>query len=178
MMMPELHTSFHEIGRLRVAQILWFDWAQVICIFSVYNSYIRILHQVPNRTQATEKSGRRQAARKNWCQLDFQIARLVLMADDRQIQRGQNERAGWIGGVLKGLFFAFSRLSGIRALVVLTALTVCSCMQATSDVTSADHPNASDTIRSIDLQPRFPKATGNVEPNRGGPAPASYFGTP
>src|SRR5271170_8114848 len=100
------------------------------------------------------------------------------MADDRQIQRGQNERAGWIGGVLKGLFFAFSRLSGIRALVVLAALTVCSCMQATSDVTSADHPNASDTIRSIDLQPRYPKSAENVEPNRGRAPPASYFGTP
>ena len=80
--------------------------------------------------------------------------------------------------MLKRLFFAFSRLSGNRALVVLAALTVCSCMQATSDVTSADHPNASDAIRSIDLQPRYPKSTENVEPNRGRSAPVSYFGTP
>ena len=85
---------------------------------------------------------------------------------------------GGINGVLKGLFFAFSRLRGIRALAILAALTVCSCMQATSDVTSADHPNASDTIRSIDLQPRYPKSTENVEPNCGGAAPVSYFGTP
>src|SRR5277367_2753788 len=74
--------------------------------------------------------------------------------------------------------FVLSRLRAMRALLVLAALTVCSCMQATSDVTSADHPTASDTIRSIDLQPRYPKSTENVDPNRGGPAPASYFGTP
>jgi hypothetical protein len=64
------------------------------------------------------------------------------------------ERAGRIGGVLKSLFFAFSRLSGIRALVVLAALTVCSCMQATSDVTRADHPNASDAIHSWQTERR------------------------
>src|ERR1700691_4619952 len=90
----------------------------------------------------------------------------------------KGERARWIDGVLKGLLFAFSRLSEIRALVVLAALTVCSCMQATSDVTSADHPNASDAVRSIDLQPRYPKSTENVNPSRGGGGPASYFGTP
>jgi general secretion pathway protein D len=85
---------------------------------------------------------------------------------------------GGINGLLKGPFFAFSRLGRIRALAVLAPLTLGSCMQATSDVTSADHPNASDTVRSIDLQPRFPKPTENVNPSRGGDAPASYFGTP
>ena len=92
--------------------------------------------------------------------------------------RYKGERLGGINGVLKGLFFAFSRLGSIRALAILAPLTLGSCMQATSDVTSADHPNASDTIRSIDLQPRFPKSTENVNPSRGGDAPASYFGTP
>ncbi len=85
---------------------------------------------------------------------------------------------GGINGLLKGLFFAFSRLGRIRALAILAPLTLGSCMQATSDVTSADHPNASDTVRSIDLQPRYPKPTENVNPSRGGDAPASYFGTP
>ena len=92
--------------------------------------------------------------------------------------RYKGERLGGINGVLKGLFFAFSRLGRIRALAILAPLTLGSCMQATSDVTSADHPNASDTVRSIDLQPRYPKATENVNPSRGGDAPASYFGTP
>ena len=92
--------------------------------------------------------------------------------------RYKGERLGGIDGVLKGLFFAFSRLGSIRALAILAPLTLGSCMQATSDVTSADHPNASDTIRSVDLQPRFPKSTENVNPSRGGDAPASYFGTP
>jgi general secretion pathway protein D len=88
------------------------------------------------------------------------------------------QRAGWITGVLKVLFFVLSRFRPMRALIVLAALTVCSCMQTTSDVTSADHPSASDAIRSADLQPRYPKSTEKVEANRGGAAPVSYFGTP
>ena len=79
--------------------------------------------------------------------------------------RYKGERLGGINGVLKGLFFAFSRLGRIRALAILAPLTLGSCMQATSDVTSADHPNASDTVRSIDLQPRYPKSTENVNPS-------------
>jgi len=50
-------------------------------------------------------------------------------------------------------------------------------MQTTSDVTSKDHPNASDTIRSIDLQPHYPKSTENVEESRRGAGPASFYGT-
>ncbi|MGA9849205.1 MAG: type II secretion system secretin GspD [Roseiarcus sp.] len=52
------------------------------------------------------------------------------------------------------------------------------CLQTASDLGSRDPPNAYDTIKSVDLQPRFPVVT--PDPNTAGsaPAPASYYGTP
>ena len=45
-------------------------------------------------------------------------------------------------------------------------------------MTSKDHPNASDTIHSIDLGPRYPKGARNETPNGETAAPMTYFGTP
>ena len=78
----------------------------------------------------------------------------------------------WVG-VLRVPAFAFARLRGL-----LAALYVSGCMQTVSDVTNKDHPNAADTVRAIDLQPRYPKATGNSNPSGAPAAPATYFGTP
>jgi general secretion pathway protein D len=52
------------------------------------------------------------------------------------------------------------------------------CLQTASDVGSKDPPNAYDAIRSADLQPRFPVATGSANTVGATPAPASYYGTP
>jgi general secretion pathway protein D len=52
------------------------------------------------------------------------------------------------------------------------------CLQTASDIGSKDPPNAYDAIRSADLQPRFPVATGSANTVGATPAPASYYGNP
>ena len=74
--------------------------------------------------------------------------------------------------------FAVPRLMRLHAPAALAALWVCGCMQTTSDITSKDHPNASDTIHSIDLRPRYPRAATNDGGGGGTAGPVSYFGTP
>lgn len=63
-------------------------------------------------------------------------------------------------------------------MTALAALYLGGCLQTTSDVTGKDHPNAADAIRSVDLQPHYPRATGNVDTGGASAAPVSYFGSP
>ena len=64
------------------------------------------------------------------------------------------------------------------ALVGVVALGVAGCLQTAGDVTSRDHPNASDAVRSIDLQPRFPQAASRGDGAGPSPTPATYYGSP
>ena len=77
---------------------------------------------------------------------------------------------------MRGLTFALKQL--LRASTILAALSVSACMQTASDVTNKDHPNASDAVHSIDLQPRYPRAAGNANTGGAPPVSASYFGNP
>ena len=60
----------------------------------------------------------------------------------------------------------------------LAMLSLSGCLQTTGDVTSADHPSALDTLRNIDLQPRFPHDSTRAEYSGASAAPATYFGSP
>lgn len=68
-------------------------------------------------------------------------------------------------------------MTRLRVAAALAALLLAGCMQTASDVTSRDHPSASDVVNGVDLQPRFPRATANADTGGPAPAPVSYYAT-
>jgi general secretion pathway protein D len=82
--------------------------------------------------------------------------------------------------VLKNQSFAFPGFSLLRVSIALAMLWLSGCLQTATQIgnKNQDPPDAYDTVRRTDLQPRFPKAVANADTGGGAPGPVSYFGTP
>ncbi len=70
----------------------------------------------------------------------------------------------------------FRRLTGVAAMSILASALLTSC-STVPPIGSNEPPDAMDRVRSVDLQPRFPEATGSVNTGTGADKAQIYYGS-
>src|SRR5664279_1411098 len=70
----------------------------------------------------------------------------------------------------------FRRLTGVAAMSILVSVLLTSC-STVPPIGSNEPPDAMDRVRSVDLQPRFPEATGSVNTGTGADKAQIYYGS-